>query len=225
MVAKIDSSMANAYELEHNHNSNSSITPVALRAPQLNSKVPGHGGSSQDWQDIGESGDNNSESDIYFISYDSQLHQDAYLDDDDTSDDGAELVFGQEGVEKNQVEDPGYRCSCHEPTRQLNPGLRQGDEGYRTALSSIIGGMGEVNLLKFSLIQSVKPDQREEEDHDSETEYEIDNLTDSEPKVRIEKKKPIITHSEENKHQCSFPNCGNSYSRAEHLSRHQLMRM
>jgi hypothetical protein len=39
------------------------------------------------------------------------------MDEDNASDDGAEPVFGQEGVEKNQIGTPGCHCSCHGPTR------------------------------------------------------------------------------------------------------------
>nr|POE87805.1 hypothetical protein CFP56_11034 [Quercus suber] len=49
--------------------------------------------------------------------------------------------------------------------------------------------------------------------------YEIDDLSESKPK----KKRRVIKTSDK-KYQCPTEDCGKSYSRAEHLYRHQLNR-
>ena len=60
---------------------------------------------------------------------------------------------------------------------------------------------------------------REEEDQDAAFE-EVDDLADSKPR----KKRKVIKSSDK-KYQCPHSDCGKSYSRAEHLYRHQLNRM
>jgi len=60
-----------------------------------------------------------------------------------------------------------------------------------------------------------------EEDEDAAFEVdEVDDLADAKPK----KKRKIIKNSDK-KYQCPHGDCGKSYSRAEHLYRHQLNRM
>ena len=57
------------------------------------------------------------------------------------------------------------------------------------------------------------------DDVDADAEHEIDEVADSKPK----KKRRIIKTSDK-KYECPQPECGKSYSRAEHLYRHQLNR-
>lgn len=61
-------------------------------------------------------------------------------------------------------------------------------------------------------------DQKAEDELDAA--YEVDDLADAKPK----KKRKIIKNSDK-KYQCPHGDCGKSYSRAEHLYRHQLNRM
>ena len=55
---------------------------------------------------------------------------------------------------------------------------------------------------------------------DADAEHEVDDLADAKPK----KKRRVVKLSDK-KYECPQPNCGKSYSRAEHLYRHQLNRM
>lgn len=57
-------------------------------------------------------------------------------------------------------------------------------------------------------------------DADADAEHEEDDLADAKPK----KKRRVVKLSDK-KYECPQPNCGKSYSRAEHLYRHQLNRM
>ena len=113
---EFDSNMLNGQEPERNQSNHLSIISDAFRAPQLNLSVPGHGGTSEGCQDMGEGGDNNDDSDVDFAGEHEPLRPDVYMDEDDGSDDDAEHVFGQEGVEESQIGTPGCRCSCHGPT-------------------------------------------------------------------------------------------------------------
>lgn len=104
--------MSNSHELELNQNNHLSLNADAFRAPQLNPRVRGHGGTSQGLQDVaGE--DDNGDTDIDFISDLALLYKD-YEEEDDANGDSAEHVFGQEGVEENQAGTPECRCSCHQ---------------------------------------------------------------------------------------------------------------
>lgn len=58
-----------------------------------------------------------------------------------------------------------------------------------------------------------------EEDLEADADHEVDDLADSKPK----KKRRVIKLSDK-KYECPQPDCGKSYSRAEHLYRHQLNR-
>jgi len=51
--------------------------------------------------------------------------------------------------------------------------------------------------------------------------YEVDELADAKPR----KKRKIVKTNGEKKYLCPQNDCGKSYSRAEHLYRHQLNRM
>ena len=53
-----------------------------------------------------------------------------------------------------------------------------------------------------------------------DAEHEVDDLTDSKPR----KKRRVIKMSDK-KYECPEKDCTKSYSRAEHLYRHQLNRM
>ena len=57
------------------------------------------------------------------------------------------------------------------------------------------------------------------EDMDVDAEHEVDETTESKPK-----KKRRVINTPEKKFACSHPECGKSYSRAEHLYRHRLNR-
>lgn len=59
----------------------------------------------------------------------------------------------------------------------------------------------------------------EEVQSDADAEHEEDDLADSKPK----KKRRVVKQSDK-KYNCPHANCGKSYSRAEHLYRHQLNR-
>ena len=61
--------------------------------------------------------------------------------------------------------------------------------------------------------------ERNSEDVDADAEHEDDDLADAQPK----KKRRIVKISDK-KYDCPHPECGKSYSRAEHLYRHQLNR-
>lgn len=54
---------------------------------------------------------------------------------------------------------------------------------------------------------------------DADADHEVDDLADAKPK----KKRRVVKLSDK-KYECPQPNCGKSYSRAEHLYRHQLNR-
>ncbi len=56
-------------------------------------------------------------------------------------------------------------------------------------------------------------------DADADAEHEVDDPSDSKPK-----KKRRIIKTPDKKFNCPNPECGKSYSRAEHLYRHQLNR-
>jgi hypothetical protein len=58
-----------------------------------------------------------------------------------------------------------------------------------------------------------------EEDVEADADHEVDDLADSKPK----KKRRVVKLSDK-KYECPQPDCGKSYSRAEHLYRHQLNR-
>ena len=59
----------------------------------------------------------------------------------------------------------------------------------------------------------------EEVQSDADAEHEVDDLADAKPK----KKRRVVKLSDK-KYECPQPDCGKSYSRAEHLYRHQLNR-
>lgn len=52
-----------------------------------------------------------------------------------------------------------------------------------------------------------------------DVEHEVDDLSTTKPK-----KKRRVIKTTDKKYECPQPNCGKSYSRAEHLYRHQLNR-
>ena len=54
---------------------------------------------------------------------------------------------------------------------------------------------------------------------DDDAEHEIDEVADAKPK-----KKRRVVKTSDKKYECPHPECGKSYSRAEHLYRHQLNR-
>lgn len=56
-------------------------------------------------------------------------------------------------------------------------------------------------------------------DADADAEHEVDDLAEAKPK----KKRRVVKLSDK-KYECPHPTCGKSYSRAEHLYRHQLNR-
>lgn len=67
-----------------------------------------------------------------------------------------------------------------------------------------------------------RPDKSNDENVEMEdAEHEVDDLTTtSNPK----KKKRRVIKTTDKKYECPQPDCGKSYSRAEHLYRHQLNR-
>ena len=58
-----------------------------------------------------------------------------------------------------------------------------------------------------------------DEDLEVDADHEVDEFDDTKPK----KKRRIIKVADK-KYECPHPECGKSYSRAEHLYRHQLNR-
>ena len=54
---------------------------------------------------------------------------------------------------------------------------------------------------------------------DADAEHELDDHADSKPK-----KKRRVVKTADKKYECPHDGCGKSYSRAEHLYRHQLNR-
>ena len=58
-----------------------------------------------------------------------------------------------------------------------------------------------------------------DEDIEADADHEVDDLADAKPK----KKRRVVKLSDK-KYECPQPDCGKSYSRAEHLYRHQLNR-
>lgn len=61
------------------------------------------------------------------------------------------------------------------------------------------------------------------EDADRDAVYELDDST--HPSSKPTKKKRRVIKTPDKKYQCPADDCGKSYSRAEHLYRHQLNRM
>ena len=74
-------------------------------------------------------------------------------------------------------------------------------------------GMGGIQLDVDGKLDGKKV----EDDEDAA--FEVDELADAKPR----KKRKIIKNGDK-KYQCPHPDCGKSYSRAEHLYRHQLNR-
>ena len=60
---------------------------------------------------------------------------------------------------------------------------------------------------------------RKSEDMDADAEHEVDDLADAQPR-----KKRRVVKTSDKKYDCPHQGCGKSYSRAEHLYRHQLNR-
>ena len=56
-------------------------------------------------------------------------------------------------------------------------------------------------------------------DDSADADYEVDDVSASKPK-----KKRRVVKTSDKKFECPQPDCGKSYSRAEHLYRHQLNR-
>ena len=112
----------NGNDSEHNHNLNIPPNGDALRAPQLNAAVTGHGGPSSGRQNIGEGSDSDGESDGDSDGAYDAMRQGVYLNGNDASDDEDDedehVDNGQEGVEDPQLDPsgpatPGCHCSCH----------------------------------------------------------------------------------------------------------------
>ena len=74
-----------------------------------------------------------------------------------------------------------------------------------------VAGGGESHLER---------DDARNHDMDADADHEVDDVNDSKPK----KKRKVIKTADK-KYECPHPECGKSYSRAEHLYRHQLNRM
>ena len=91
-----------------------------------------------------------------------------------------------------------------------------------------LSGMAvEVNGVTAPTAGEPHGDQKEgrADDHEADAEHEVDvdvdvdDISSSNPK----KKRRIIKPTDK-KYECPHPDCGKSYSRAEHLYRHQLNR-
>lgn len=94
-----DTDRMNQHDADYSHNSHVHNVD-ASRAPQLNSRVPGHGALDQGRQDMGSGDDDVDGSNN---STDGEYIGDAYEDYDSISDDAVEHVEGQEGLENGQI--------------------------------------------------------------------------------------------------------------------------
>lgn len=64
-----------------------------------------------------------------------------------------------------------------------------------------------------------RTEEKNRSSEDADAEHEVDDLVNAQPK-----KKRRVVQTSDKKYDCPHPECGKSYSRAEHLYRHQLNR-
>jgi hypothetical protein len=113
----------NPHDSEHNRNLNISPNGEALRAPQLNAAITGHGGASSGRQNIGEGGDSDGDSDSSSDGDYDAMSQAVYLNGNVSDDEDDPVDDGQEGVEDMQLDPsqpatPGCPCRCHHGSRR-----------------------------------------------------------------------------------------------------------
>ncbi|KAK5111681.1 hypothetical protein LTR62_004787 [Meristemomyces frigidus] len=93
--------------------------------------------------------------------------------------------------------------------------LERTNTGMTTESSE--SGVGATHAETRSDDDTARAEEEEEEEEDEDAAFEVDELDGS----KVRKKRKLIKNSDK-KYQCPHGDCGKSYSRAEHLYRHQL---